>query len=294
MVDSDWWVGVALPPLFEIAGWLGLELLYPESGASATAFDLFPAVFILLSMLLIPVFAASLYFDGRSVAGSNGTWSPNYRLWGGLGLIVPIAGLALIDSPLLIFLGSAYLLRRWRSTDRSADVASDVYDDDGWYDGDDATADNGFDSSGDDQRQIDEAAQGPQGRISRWYYGVALTVAMYAVVLVFAPIVMTIFGTPSNAAFVYDTVPSLGALLPFVLIFGLVGGVLLIPVFSLSLYLDVRALGEREVGWTPDRRVWTGVAVVHLCNVLLPMVWLFSVPAGGYYLWKRHELVGRP
>ncbi|QCC46615.1 hypothetical protein [Halobellus limi] len=287
MVDSDWWVGVALPPLLEVLGWIGLELLFPESGGSPTAFDFVPAVFVLVSMLLIPVFAVSLFFDARAVGRSAESWSPNYRLWGVVGIVVPIAGLALVDSPLLLFVGSAYLLRRWRSTETSGDVASDVYDGDGWYDTTDENTSREADAP-------HETGSQRSGRVSRWYYGVALTVATYAVVLVSAPIVFATLGTPDNAAFVYDVAPSVGALLPFVLVLSLVGGVLLIPVFSLSLYLDARAVDESDADWSPDRRVWTGVAVAHLCNILLPFVWMVSVPAGGYYLWQRHRRIGRP
>ncbi|MFD1598778.1 hypothetical protein [Halobellus rarus] len=287
MVDSDWWVGVALPPLLEVLGWLGLELLFPESGGSPTAFDFVPAVFVLVSMLLLPVFAASLFFDARAVARSAESWSPNYRLWGAVGVVVPIAELALVDSPLLLLVGSAYLLRRWRSTDTSGDVASDVYDGDGWYDTD------GEDTSREADATHETGSRRP-GRVSRWYYGVALTIAAYAVVLVSAPIVGASIGVQENAAFLYETVPALAALLPFALVLALVLGVLLIPVFSLSLYLDARAVDESDVDWHPDRRVWTAVAVVHVLNVLLPLLWLVSVPAGGYYLWQRHHRVGRP
>ncbi|WP_049985145.1 hypothetical protein [Halobellus rufus] len=298
MVDSDWWVGVALPPLLEVAGWIGIELVDWDSGASPTALDFVPAVFVVVSMLLIPVFAVSLYFDARAVARSAESWSPNYRLWGVVGIAVPVVGFVLVDSPLLLFVGSAYLLRRWRSTDASVDVASDVYDADGWYD-DDSTA-NGAGDEGNGALDVEdggpsEAEPRPRSdRISRWYYGVALTIATYVVVLVSAPIVLTLIGVQENAAFLYDTVPAFAALLPFVLVLALVLGVLLIPVFSVSLYLDARAVGESDVGWEPNRTLWAAVGVVHLLNVLVPMIWLLSVPAGGYYLWQRHERVGRP
>ncbi|WP_144904424.1 hypothetical protein [Halobellus captivus] len=295
MVDSDWWVGVALPPLLEIVGWLGLELVDLDSGASPTALDFLPAVFVLLSMVLIPVFAVSLYFDARAVAASGESWSPNYRLWGAVGIAVPVAGFALVDSPLLVFVGSAYLLRRWRSTNASTHAASDVYDGDGWYQRDGETNERDTDSTAADHREDADHETGTQRpRVSRWYYGVALTVATYAVVLVSAPVVLTLIGVQENAAFLYETVPAFAALLPFVLVLALILGVLLIPVFSLSLYLDARAINESDVGWEPNRTLWTAVGVVHLLNVLIPLVWVFSVPAGGYYLWQRHERVGRP
>ncbi|WP_336024389.1 hypothetical protein [Halobellus salinisoli] len=312
MVDSDWWVGVALPPLLEIAGWIGIELVDLESGASPTAFDFLPVVFVVVSMLLIPVFAVSLYFDARAVARSAESWSPNYRLWGLAGIAVPIAGFAVADLPLLLFVGSAYLLRRWRSTDAAVDVASDVYDGDGWYDSDgDGWCDSDGDSWSDSDTNPVECGTGPTDdehsenvdneagpvrseRVSRWYYGVALTVATYAVILVSAPIVLTLIGVQENAAFLYETVPAFAALLPFVLVLALILGVVLIPMFSLSLYLDALAVGESDVEWEPNRTLWAVVGVVHLLNVLLPMIWILSVPAGGYYLWRRHDRVGRP
>jgi len=292
MVDSDWWVGVALPPLLEVLGWIGLALT-PESSGSATSLGLAPAVLVLLSQLLIPVFAVALYFDSRAVARSAETWTPRPRIWGTLGIAVPVAGLALADSPLLLFVGSAYLLRRSRSADASTTVGGGAYDGDGWDDDRENREGvaTGTDGRADDTSSADD---GRPSRVSRWYYGVAVTVATYGVLLVSAPVVLAIFGSAGNAAFVYDVAPSLGALLPFVLVFSLVGGVLLIPVFSLSLYLDARAVRESDVDWNPDRRVWTGVAVAHLCNVLFPVFWMLSVPAGGYYLWQRHERVGRP
>ncbi|RLM90754.1 hypothetical protein D3D02_03020 [Halobellus sp. Atlit-38R] len=282
MVDSDWWVGVALPPVLEVVGWLGL-VLTPESSGSATTLGLIAGVLVVVSQLLIPVFAAALYFDARAVARSAETWVPRPRIWGGLGIAVPIVGLVLADSPLLVFVASAYLLRRFRSSDAGSGAARDVYSGDGWYEGDRVR----------DEAGSDDAREAPE-RISRWYYGVALTVAAFLVVVVATPGLVAVMGMPENARFVYETIPTVGVFLPFAVVFSLVASVLLIPVFSLSLFLDTRRIRESDVAWAPDRRVWGAVAVVHLCNVLVPLVWLLSVPAGGYYLWLRRQQVGRP
>ena len=281
MVDSDWWVGVALPPALEVVGWLGLVLV-PESSGSATALGLPAGVLVVVSQLLIPVFAAALYFDARAVARSAETWVPRPRIWGGLGVAVPIVGLVLADSPLLVFVASAYLLRRFRSRDAGSGAARGVYSDDGWYE-DDRVRDEG---------DPDDAHEAPE-RISRWYYGVALTVASFLVVVVATPVLVAVMGMPENAQFVYETVPAVGVFLPFAVVFSLIASVILIPVFSLSLFLDARRIRESDVAWSPDQRVWGAVAVVHLCNVFVPLVWLFSVPAGGYYLWLRRRRVGR-
>ncbi|MFA1609420.1 hypothetical protein [Halobellus rubicundus] len=278
MVDSDWWVGVALPPLLEVVGLLALSLSDTVDGPP-TALDVLPAAFVLLSLVLIPVFAIALYVDARAVARSAETWTPDPRLWGVAGVVAPAVGLALVDSPLLLFVGSAYLLRRFRPRDPSpAGIGPDAHEAVGEA----------------DDRGASAASGRSRERVSRWYYGVALTVAAFAVLAVAVPLLGAVLGVSANAEFVYETIPTVGVFLPLVVLLALVAALVLIPVFSVSLYLDVRAVRESAVGWTPDRRIWGVVAGVHLLNVLVPMTWLLSVPAGGYYLWLRHRRVGRP
>ena len=293
MVDSDWWVGVALPPLLEVVGLLALSLS-DATGGSVTALDVLPAAFYLLALVLIPVFALALYLDARAVARSTETWTPDPRLWGASGIVLPGAGLALLDSPLLLFLASAYLLRRFRSRDAGGDPARDVYSGDDWHEADGRRGD---DRRGDEDA-VDGAtstdAGGPPERVSRWYYGVALTVATFAVLVVATPLLAGILGVPENAAFVYETVPTVGLFLPLVVVLALVAASVLVPVFSVALFLDVRRIRGSDADWSPDRRVWGAVAVAHLCNLVVPVVWVLTVPAGAYYLWRRGRRLGRP
>ncbi|WP_435154607.1 hypothetical protein [Haladaptatus sp. DFWS20] len=79
----------------------------------------------------------------------------------------------------------------------------------------------------------------------------------------------------------------------FYTVFSLLFHFLLIPVYSYGLYKDMSAVRDANVEWTPNSRLWTGIAIVHLLAIFVVPV-LFTVPAGMVYLYKRHRYLGTP
>ena len=69
-------------------------------------------------------------------------------------------------------------------------------------------------------------------------------------------------------------------------------GSLLAPLYSLCLYLDARALRQKDSDWIPNRVLWGGVALLHLGSFVFSAVQLITIPAGVAYLYKRHKEIG--
>jgi hypothetical protein len=69
-------------------------------------------------------------------------------------------------------------------------------------------------------------------------------------------------------------------------------GSLLAPVYSLCLYLDVRALRKNGSDWTPNRVLWGAVGVLHVGSLVFSAVQLVTLPAGIAYLYRRYRTVG--
>ena len=69
-------------------------------------------------------------------------------------------------------------------------------------------------------------------------------------------------------------------------------GSLLAPVYSLCLYLDVRALRQNNSNWIPNRVLWGTVAILHLGSFVFSAVQLITIPAGVVYLYKRRKEIG--
>lgn len=70
----------------------------------------------------------------------------------------------------------------------------------------------------------------------------------------------------------------------------LIGG-LLAPLYSICLYLDVKALQQNNSDWTPNRVLWGVISVLHLGSFVFSAVQLITIPAGVVYLYKRHKEV---
>jgi len=107
-VRSRWWYGVAASLLL-LAGawgsWLVLRAtstptggdpatLAPTGGGSLFLLSLLATVlFVVGTWLSVPVLSASLYADARRLAGGDGEWTPDPRVYGGVG-VVHLAALA--------------------------------------------------------------------------------------------------------------------------------------------------------------------------------------------------------
>lgn len=87
---SNWWYGIAIPPLLDLVG-TGFIKLTQSAGllreGASVLYVLIPFVTILLSTILIPVFAFSLFLDARKLAAADAPWNPNPYVWGGAGLL---------------------------------------------------------------------------------------------------------------------------------------------------------------------------------------------------------------
>lgn len=101
---SRWWYGVVIPPALSILGQIGLV-----RGAVW-------ALFVFGSILLVPVFALSLFLDARAIARSERNWKPNPFVWGvlGLGPLVPLllGELSYLSATVMVPLALLYLYRR--------------------------------------------------------------------------------------------------------------------------------------------------------------------------------------
>jgi hypothetical protein len=70
------------------------------------------------------------------------------------------------------------------------------------------------------------------------------------------------------------------------------GGVVLALLVLVCLLADVRALREGEA-WSPSG-AWGLAGLVHLAGTVLSVLFVLSVPALSYYLYRRHSRVGAP
>lgn len=93
-------------------------------------------------------------------------------------------------------------------------------------------------------------------RESNWWYGVAVVPILTAVVW--------ISHLGAEAGF-----PLLSVITGIGLVF--VGG-LLVPLFSVSLIMDVRALNQSENGWNPSKPLYYFIAAIHVFGFVTPLV----------------------
>lgn len=260
------------PAALEAAGWAGALLILGVAGDDNAPIALAPVVLVVIALLLIPVFALGLFMDARTTRVDSADGGPNPYLWGLAGLLVPIAGLVWTTYSFLIPIAVLYLYRR-----PTVALASDVLD-------------------GDAQAEsADEVV--PVGRISNWWYGVAVPIVLYAVLVAsltgLEALTTTTGGTPPHL----DPKAGLGGatlVTGMYAAFSLLVLFLFAPVFSLALYKDVRAVRAAALDWSPNPYLYGAVALLHLLSTVVSMVTLVTLPAGLIYLVQRHRHVGRP
>lgn len=131
---------------------------------------------------------------------------------------------------------------------------------------------------------------------SRWWYGVAFFIGVFVVVQASYGILQLVSepqaGSPPSLV---PSSPETGLLFLFSLLSVtatvLIGG-LLAPLYSLCLYLDVKALRQKDSDWIPNRVLWGGIALLHLGSFVFSAVQLLTIPAGVAYLYKRRKEIG--
>lgn len=107
-VRSRWWYGVAASLLLLAgtwASWLALRAVSTPTGSDPATLSptgagpifllslLATILFVVGTWLSVPLLSASLYADARRLADANGGWSPDPRVYGGIG-VVHLAALA--------------------------------------------------------------------------------------------------------------------------------------------------------------------------------------------------------
>ena len=132
--------------------------------------------------------------------------------------------------------------------------------------------------------------------ISRWWYGVAFFIVVFVVVQASYGILQLVSepqaGSPPSLV---PSGPETGLLFLFSLLSvaaTVLIGSTLAPLYSLCLYLDARALRQKDSDWIPNRVLWGGVAILHLGSFVFSAVQLITIPAGVAYLYKRHKEIG--
>lgn len=125
---------------------------------------------------------------------------------------------------------------------------------------------------------------------SRWWYGVAAlpVLAILLYLLAFIVIGTRNAMTTSDPALILNVLGAFG-----VFVVGLI--ILLLTVlFSASLLLDIRTIRKSPSEWSPSW-AYGFIAVVHLLNLVFPVLWLVvSVPGAVLYLYRRHKYLGVP
>jgi hypothetical protein len=131
---------------------------------------------------------------------------------------------------------------------------------------------------------------------SRWWYGMAFFIGVFVVVQASYGILHLVSepqaGSPPSLV---PSGPETGLLFLFSLLSvaaTVLIGSLLAPLYSICLYLDARALRQKDSDWIPSRVLWGGVAILHLGSFVFSAVQLVTIPAGVAYLYKRHKEIG--
>ncbi|WP_224448204.1 hypothetical protein [Haloprofundus salilacus] len=128
---------------------------------------------------------------------------------------------------------------------------------------------------------------------SSWWYWIAAVPALFVVSLGFGvgAFFLALLGVGLDIAGFMGL-----ATAGFGLFFFLVASVLALAslvvavLFPVAMYVDARAVEEADLGWNPD-------PVLYFLGAVLAVVatnFLLSVPLSVYYLYKRHEAIGRP
>lgn len=76
--------------------------------------------------------------------------------------------------------------------------------------------------------------------------------------------------------------------------FSLVLSGLLIPVFSICLIMDIKALRSKPDKWNPSKKVYYPVAVLSLFSYMSALIYFVPIVGGVAYLVQRHRETGVP
>ena len=113
ITHSRWWYGVVVPATLVLLGSgtarIGSMVGLFGEGGSALGF-LFVILTLLLGLLMMPVFAISLFLDARKICSADVPWTPNPYVWGLAG-VAPIVGLVFGTFSLMIPIALVYLYR---------------------------------------------------------------------------------------------------------------------------------------------------------------------------------------
>lgn len=116
---------------------------------------------------------------------------------------------------------------------------------------------------------------------SRWWYGVVI------------PAVLVLVGAGSaRIGFAVGLFGENGSV--FALLFTLLTlflGLLMTPVFAISLYLDTRKIRSADVPWNPNPYLWGVIGLAPLIGLVLGTFSLM-IPLALIYLYRRNQHVG--
>lgn len=126
----------------------------------------------------------------------------------------------------------------------------------------------------DSEDEVKVTDDGP--RISRWWYGVVI------------PPALSLLGQIGQVRSAVWAVLTFGAIL--------LGAILLVPLFGLSLFLDARAIAKSKQNWNPNAFVWMMLGLGPLVPLFLgELTYLNSalmIPLALLYLYRRNQRVG--
>lgn len=283
-LDSHWWYGVAIPPALELVGGGGLivaeRLGLIQEGSNALAL-LVPGFTFLAGIFLIPAFSLCLFFDARAVTQSSTSWNPRPAFWGVGSLLISLVGIVTLSYSLSVPIAIVYLYRRFSPTSVVTDLTVD-------NPATEIDSEHNESQSTIEHNPLNESS----GRVSNWWYGIAVPLVAYTVflgaVLLLGIIQPDQVQPGSRFAWLSLVVSVFTALAIF-------AQFVLTPVFSLSLYLDQRRVRASDaVDWHPNRFIWSAIALVHLISMIVTQAMLLSLTGGIVYLLRRHRRVGRP
>ena len=284
-LDSNWWYGVLIPPVLELLGGGGIlvagRLGLIQDGANPLTI-LVPGFTLLAGLFLIPVFALCLFFDARAANQSNTSWNPRPVFWGVGSLLLPLAGVIAFSYSLLVPIATVYLYRRFSSTSIVTDLTAD--------DKPAIEIDNELDES--QSTTGDDSSNESSGRVSNWWYGIAVPIVAY---IVFLGAILLLGIIQPDQVQPGSRFAWLSLVITVFTVLAIFAQFVLTPVFSLSLFLDQRRVRASDaVDWHPNRFIWSAIALVHLISMIVTQAMLLSLAGGIVYLLRRHRRVGRP
>lgn len=130
---------------------------------------------------------------------------------------------------------------------------------------------------------------------SRWWYGVAATVVLLLLVwIAWAGVRLTTATVPGTdpTQLVPRGVGSLVFLLgTFVTVVATWASA---PIFTISLFMDARAIRRSDFDWRPNQYLYGGIGLIHLGALFTVVVYAVTMPVALFYLYRRHQHIGIP